>query len=242
MSMTMKRGLALLLLILMIGALVVSQTGGGGGAGRAGRRDGGAAATATAEGDSAAPGRRTAGAGRVPGRPGGGGTAADGPGRALHSPGARTAIPRPPRLPGEPDGGAALRRPVVSRVDQLVDKTGDPDTEANRERMAQVMAGLDLVEEDVEECLARWGEVDPGVAGTVHLRFNIDPAGLHDVWLEDYTEVPAGPLSCFASAVYSVDWSSMTEKPIDISVPFDYDPADAAGSGKLRDGGVRDGT
>jgi hypothetical protein len=36
--------------------------------------------------------------------------------------------------------------------------------------------------------------------------------------------VPDGPLTCFSSAIYDVDWADITEKPLEVTFPFEVQP------------------
>jgi len=159
------------------------------------------------------------------------GTAAPGPSmppagapRAIPRVGARTILPRPPPRAAAA-GDAAVPRAVPT--EGLRDRRGKPPSEQSKELMEHVKAGLDLVEEDVEACIKAWTDADPSIQGKVLLGFQIGEDGLGKVWIQDYEDVPRGPLTCFASAVYDVDWSGMTDEGVEITVPFEYGGPDA---------------
>lgn len=146
------------------------------------------------------------------------------PDPAAYRKGARTLVPRPtPPSPSEGESTDERPRARLSAVGTLRDRREDPsgDSEA---LVAAVHGGLELVREDIETCLAAWSAVDSSIQGQVMLAFRIDENGLQDVWIEDYADVPMGPLSCFGSAVYEVDWSGISESPIEITHGFGYGP------------------
>ncbi|MCA9693841.1 MAG: hypothetical protein KC636_29915 [Myxococcales bacterium] len=101
--------------------------------------------------------------------------------------------------------------------DRREDPKGDPE-----ELQRHLQAGLELVRDDIEECLAAWSELDPALTGEVMIGFDVSPEGLTNAWIEEHSDVPAGPLSCFGSAVYEVDWSGITEEPVMITSSFEY--------------------
>ena len=139
------------------------------------------------------------------------------PQRALHAPGQRTLLPRPAASTPSQD---ASPRPRLKAGDELKDRRGQPPSPADDEFQEQLKASMDAVEEDVTECLRAWSQVDPDIHGRVSLAFQLDKSGLGKVWIKDWAQVPQGPLSCFASAVYGVDWSNITDQPIEISNHF----------------------
>jgi hypothetical protein len=137
------------------------------------------------------------------------------PHRATHATGQRTLVPHPVTPPAS--AGAAPLVPRLQRGGELKDRRGGPHDEEQRQ---QVMAAMGAVEDDVEECLHAWSEVEPDLHGEVSLAFQIDDSGLGKVWIQDWADVPEGPMTCFASAVYGVDWSHISDKPIEISNHF----------------------
>jgi hypothetical protein len=139
---------------------------------------------------------------------------------ATTSPGKpRVLVPRPtqattPRTPRAP------RVPRLERGGEMVDRREGPREPDAEEQRVALGAAMEAVEDDIEECLRAWSEVDPEIHGRVSLAFELDDKGLGKVWVQDHQEVPQGPMTCFASAIYGVDWSNITQKPIEISNHF----------------------
>jgi hypothetical protein len=136
------------------------------------------------------------------------------PPAASATPGPRRVLVPPPAKPITP------RVPRLARGGELVDRREgphEPDAEEQREAMRASMAA---VEEDVEDCLRAWSKLDPEIHGQVSMAFQIDEQGLGKLWIQDHEQIPEGPMTCFASAIYSVDWSHISRKPIEISNHF----------------------
>lgn len=108
----------------------------------------------------------------------------------------------------EPAPGIQDKRPGASQ--------GSSTLEAIQDRVG-------LVEDDIQVCLGQWMELDPDLEGRVVVGFQLDADGLQDAWIADHSEVPFGPLSCFSAAVYEVDWSGVSEDPVEVTFPFEFD-------------------
>ena len=78
-----------------------------------------------------------------------------------------------------------------------------------RESIAQTMR--DSAIEDIMDCLNAWWLLDPGIEGHVELEYVIDSTGLKEAAIVDHTEVPFGPLTCFATALYRTRWPASSE-------------------------------
>lgn len=157
------------------------------------------------------------------------------PRHALYAPSQRTFLPRPEALTPSHDAGVP---PRLKRGDELKDRRGQPQSPADDEFHERLKANMDAVEDDVAECLRAWSQADPDIHGRVSLAFQLDESGLGKVWIKDWAQVPQGPLTCFASAVYGIDWSHITDKPIEITNQFvveQGEPAqvDVRGPGKV---------
>ena len=136
------------------------------------------------------------------------------PPTASATPSPRRVLVPPPAEPITP------RAPRLVRGGELVDRRGgphEPDAKEQREALGATMAA---VEEDVEDCLRAWSKLDPEIHGQVSMAFQIDEKGLGKLWIQDHEQIPEGPMTCFASAIYSVDWSHISRKPIEISNHF----------------------
>lgn len=94
-----------------------------------------------------------------------------------------------------------------------VDKRGGPVTPDAKRQMEMVSYAFESLEEDVEECLKQWDGAAPGQAQEVMIAFEIDQDGLQKSWLEHEGDVPFGPRTCLANAVYGLDWSKIVDQP-----------------------------
>lgn len=67
-----------------------------------------------------------------------------------------------------------------------------------------------------------WAMEYPELSGHVDMRFDIGPAGLGEVWVQDHSDVPMGVQSCFGSAIYGADWPRF-EDEAEVVHPFLFD-------------------
>ena len=100
-----------------------------------------------------------------------------------------------------------------------IDRRENPKGDADQLR-EDIMGGMELVQDDVADCIQSWIDAGEKVDGKVNIGFQIDQDGLQDAWVTDVEAIPDGPKSCFASAIYGVDWSGISEEPIEITFPF----------------------
>ena len=138
----------------------------------------------------------------------------------------KTAIPRPKtplslkhRPPPPVPVPAAAPPPSASSPS---DPSGEADEMADE--MAAYQAGLKLASEDMSQCLGQWFALMPDLHGSVTIAFDLDKDGLQNVWIVDSGEVPAGPLSCMSAAIWSVDWSGITEQHAEIENTYSFGP------------------
>jgi hypothetical protein len=124
------------------------------------------------------------------------------------------AFTRPPRL--EPMGPAGLR----NRFDHE-----PPNFKEIQRRVHEKLAAMN---ERAEKCLENFSADDPSLKPGVRLGISLDPGGLQSVWIEDRVDVPEGPLTCFANAVYQLDWSGIIDRPAQITQRIRYQSPDAA--------------
>jgi hypothetical protein len=47
--------------------------------------------------------------------------------------------------------------------------------------------------------------------------FDLDGKGLQKSWIQSDDEIPFGPRSCLANAVYGIDWSNIVDQPLEIT-------------------------
>lgn len=135
----------------------------------------------------------------------------------------QVALNRPP--PGQYDAG--LRTLTDKRVPSgPVDKRGNAGPNAARE-MEIISYAFETLEEDVRACLEQWESSAPGDAAQVMIAFEIDADGLQKSWLEHETDVPFGPRTCLANAVYGLDWSKIVERPAKLTQRYELGRKDA---------------
>lgn len=113
---------------------------------------------------------------------------------------------------------------------QVLDRRGEPNADARGE-LERVQAGLETVREDVEACLGEWSREDAAAGASVMIGFRLDADGLTESWVDGASALPFGVQTCFASAVYGVDWSHVVGKPAEITQRYELDTG--------ADGGVR---
>jgi len=113
---------------------------------------------------------------------------------------------------------------------QVLDRRGEPNADARGE-LERVQAGLETVREDVEACLGEWSREDAAAGASVMIGFRLDADGLTESWVDGASALPFGVQTCFASAVYGVDWSHVVGKPAEITQRFELDTG--------ADGGLR---
>jgi hypothetical protein len=102
-------------------------------------------------------------------------------------------------------------------------------------RIAIAQTMRDEVTEDIMECLNAWWLLDPAIEGRVDLEVVLDASGLKEAAIVDHAEVPFGPLSCFATALYRTPWPGSAEgdvvtlQPVVFSNALVVSEEDAAG-------------
>ncbi|MFO0724092.1 MAG: hypothetical protein U1E65_09940 [Myxococcota bacterium] len=127
--------------------------------------------------------------------------------------------PKPARLHLErpaPNGPDAAGLHLAPQRGPLKDRREHPGPDAPRE-LELVHAGLDTIQEDIEACLAQWSESDHTATGTITIGFQLDESGLTDSWVSRGEELPFGVRTCFANAVYGLDWSHIVSRPAEIT-------------------------
>jgi hypothetical protein len=110
-----------------------------------------------------------------------------------------------PRAPAPPDG------PVDKRPQR------GPNADSEHEKFRYATETLD---EDVSACLAEWRKVEPVAPQQVMIAFELDRDGLQRSWLEYDGTLPLGQRSCFANAVYGIDWSHIVDSPAKATLRF----------------------
>ena len=102
-----------------------------------------------------------------------------------------------------------------------VDRREHPPADAEQVRAA-IMDRMEDVSEDISSCLGAWMALDPDLEGQVNIGFQLNADGLEDAYVLDHSDVPLGPLSCFAAAVGEVDWAGVTADPLEVTFPFTF--------------------
>lgn len=130
-------------------------------------------------------------------------------------------------LPGQFDAGALRPLRDAERIPSgPVDKRGNAGPNAARE-LEIIRYAFETLEEDVRACLEQWESTAPGEAAEVMIAFEIDAKGLQKSWLEHETDVPFGPRTCLANAVYGLDWSNIVDRPAMLTQRFELEKKDA---------------
>lgn len=130
-------------------------------------------------------------------------------------PPARIVLTPPPAAPHASD------YTVPPPETQLRDRRGHAGPQAASERES-VGYALDTLDEDIQACLDQWRKTQTQLQGSLMLAIQIDANGLQKAWIETDGGVPLGPQSCFANAVYGIDWSHMTHEPAEITRPYSF--------------------
>jgi hypothetical protein len=219
MSPTVRRALVPGLVLLAVAVWFAWPRGSSSPGGTAGPADGG---SASGRGPSGAAGHTSAG---------------------TYKPGSRTRVPKVVRnvastavtpTPSQPSAPAP--EPAAPAVtDGPIDRRENPPADS-AETARAIKAKMDDVSDDIAECLDGWMTVDPSLQGKVNVAFRIDADGLQDAWIMDHTDVPFGPLTCFGTAIYDVDWAGVSKEPLEVTFPFTFD------AGAPADGSPREGT
>ena len=102
-----------------------------------------------------------------------------------------------------------------------VDRREHPPADAEQVRAA-IMERMEDVSQDISSCLGEWMALDPDLEGQVNIGFQLNADGLQDAYVVDHSDVPLGPLSCFAAAVGEVDWAGVTADPLEVTFPFTF--------------------
>jgi hypothetical protein len=148
----------------------------------------------------------------------------------IYRKGAHTPVPRFVVAAARDASPPALNRPAA----RLAASSGDgprnklPDTPPNfKEMQAAARQRMDALHEKANHCLAGFSAADPVLQKGVMLGIELDGAGLQRVWIDDLVDIPSGPLRCLSDAVYQIDWSGISDKPLMLTVPERYEPDDA---------------
>lgn len=136
-------------------------------------------------------------------------TPAELPGRELLTP-----VP-----PAQYDGGLRSVSELAA-VQFPKDRRGNPGPRAQQE-LEILGYAFETLADDVDDCLAQWDALDAGATGEVMLVFQLDQNGLQKSWVDSVMEVPLGPKSCIANAVYGLDWSHIVDQPAEVSQRFE---------------------
>lgn len=163
------------------------------------------------------------------------------------APRARTAVPRPTSTSAArrkvtdarpaaspPSAAPEAAAPEAAAPEGPVDRragAGQGGAAQGDDRVVEdIKAGMALVTEDIQACIEDWAEVAPDIDGHVDVAFQLGPEGLEEAWIVDQVDVPGGPLTCFSSAIWEVDWSGVTTEPLEVTFPFEVTtgPADEA--------------
>jgi RNA polymerase sigma-70 factor (ECF subfamily) len=145
--------------------------------------------------------------------------------------GARTTVPRFLPVATAPDAAAPRLVTPPPRLEPAGDKPPRSRLEKDPPNLARMQSKVMAVLEDMnaraDRCLEGWSAADPALQKGVMVGIEMDRMGLTRVWIDDLVEIPQGPLACLSNAVYSLDWSGITEQPLMLTVKQRYQSADA---------------
>lgn len=115
---------------------------------------------------------------------------------------------------------APVKEPLrLAEVKGLNDKRGaSPDGARELEALNY---GMETLDEDIEACLEQWSASSSTISGRATIAFQLAPDGLTSAWLEGGEQIPFGPRTCIANAVYGIDWSRIVDKPAEITRNFE---------------------
>lgn len=81
---------------------------------------------------------------------------------------------------------------------------------------------MDFASEGIERCVIELATVRPESVGEVEIGFQFDADGLSEAWVDEASDLPQSTRDCLAGAVYAVDWSALTDDPVQVTWRFDY--------------------
>lgn len=159
-------------------------------------------------------------------------------------PGSRTVVTGPspatrsPVVAGSAAADAGMPVPADEPPTDAPAAPGPVDKrEGSRADSAAIMAKLQekiaKLRPDIAECIGGWMELDPGLAGEVEIGFQLEHDGLTQAWVEDHSDVPFGPRSCFGAAIAAADWSGVGEEPLEVTLRFGFSAEDPTGLGAV---------
>lgn len=106
------------------------------------------------------------------------------------------------------------------------DRRGGPVNARTAHELEVLSYGFETLDEDLQDCLSQWAELDPTKAPEVMIGFELDSSGLTRSFVENAEDVPFGPKTCLANAVYGIDWSHIVEAPAEVTKRFTMTPRD----------------
>jgi hypothetical protein len=120
--------------------------------------------------------------------------------------GARTPIPRDLQIEEESEETEEEEERVSTQANRP--GAGAADDLVPEEEIMQMLERImeEEVVDSIEDCLHAWWMLDPALSGRVILEFKLDATGLAEAGIRDHSDVPVGPLTCFATALYAADW------------------------------------
>jgi hypothetical protein len=131
------------------------------------------------------------------------------------TPAARVELLRPPARANNTE--APVR---IAEMRGLNDKRGAKSANSAAELEA-LNYGMETLDEDISECLEQWASSSSTISGRAQVGFRVDPKGLTTAWLEGGDQIPFGPRTCIANAVYGIDWSGIVDHPAEITRKFE---------------------
>jgi hypothetical protein len=127
-------------------------------------------------------------------------------------------LPHPP-----PPAAGAPPRPRVTELhgagEGPIDRRDHPGPRA-KQQLEILKYAFETLEDDVQACLSQWAAQEPLPVREVMIAFELDPQGLQHSWVENAADLPFGPRSCLANAVYGLDWAGLADEPAKVTARF----------------------
>jgi hypothetical protein len=128
-----------------------------------------------------------------------------------------------PRIVLAPPKRPPREEPIhIAEKKGLVDKRGIKSTDTARELEA-LNYGMETLDDDIEECLEQWASTSSTISGKAMVGFQVSPDGLTSAWIDGAEQIPFGPRTCIANAVYGIDWSRIVDHPAEITRRYELD-------------------
>lgn len=126
----------------------------------------------------------------------------------------------------EPDGAPPATEVPAGPLNLEEAELEIPEPLSGEALVAAIQATVsNEVRPKVKDCLHMWWMLEPKLSGKVVVGLQLGPEGLGASWIQDHSEVPLGPLTCFGSVLTETNWPWAAEET-EVHFPFVFDAAD----------------